>query len=75
MELSVFLVVLLAAFLHAVWNAFVKQTGDRLVFIAVLMAGGSLGALATLPFLALPALKAGLISFSPLCSTPVIPYS
>ena len=55
MELSVFLVVLLAAFLHAVWNAFVKQTGDRLVFIAVLMAGGSLGALVTLPFVGLPA--------------------
>lgn len=55
MENHVFLVVLLAALCHATWNAFVKVDGDRLVFMAVMLAGSGIGALSTTPFLPLPA--------------------
>ena len=55
MDLTVFLIVLAAALLHATWNAFVKADGDRLVFMAVLMAAGGMAALAATPFLPLPA--------------------
>ena len=55
MELSVFLIVLVAALLHATWNAFVKADGDRLVFMAVMLTASGLFAAATLPFLPWPA--------------------
>jgi len=55
MELTVFLIVLAAALLHATWNAFVKADGDRLVFMAILTAASGAIALATTPFLPLPA--------------------
>ena len=55
MEVNVFFIVLLAALFHATWNAFVKVEGDRLVFMAVLLAGSAIGALSTTPFLPLPA--------------------
>jgi len=55
MELSVFLVVLLAALLHAAWNAFVKNNNDRILFMAILIAAAGVGALVTLPFLPSPA--------------------
>lgn len=56
MSLTVFIVVLLGAALHASWNAIVKNGGDKL-FTTVLMAGCSaLIALPILPFL--PALRA-----------------
>ncbi|MEM7226176.1 MAG: DMT family transporter [Pseudomonadota bacterium] len=55
MEAHVFAVVLLAALFHATWNAFVKVDGDRLLFFAVMLTAGGLAALATLPFLPLPA--------------------
>ena len=55
MEVQVFFIVLLAALFHATWNAFVKVEGDRLIFMAVLLAGSGIGALSTTPFLPLPA--------------------
>lgn len=55
MEVHVFIVVLLAALCHAIWNAFIKVAGDRLVFMAVLLAGSGMGALSATPFLPLPA--------------------
>ena len=54
MEWSVGGLVLLAAVLHAGWNALVKVTGDRLVVMAVITTGSGLIALAGLPFVALP---------------------
>ena len=55
MDLIVFLVVILAALFHAIWNAFIKVNGDRLIFMAVLLAASGVGALITTPFLPLPA--------------------
>ena len=55
MEAHVFAVVLLAALLHATWNAFVKVDGDRLLFMAMLLVGSGVAALCTLPFLPFPA--------------------
>lgn len=55
MELYVFIIVLVAALLHATWNAFVKADGDRLVFMAVLITASGIVGLAATPFLPLPA--------------------
>jgi len=55
MDAGVFVVVLLAALFHATWNAFVKADGDRLLFMGVMAGGSGLAALATTPFLPLPA--------------------
>ncbi len=54
MEAHVFFVVLLAALCHATWNTFVKVDGDRLVFMAVMLAGSAIGALSVTPFVPLP---------------------
>jgi drug/metabolite transporter (DMT)-like permease len=48
-------VVLLAALLHAGWNALVKSGEDKLLDAVAIMAGGALIALAALPFLIQPA--------------------
>ncbi|MBO0333612.1 EamA family transporter [Sneathiella sp. CAU 1612] len=55
MELPVFLIVLMAAVLHASWNAFVKMNGDRFLFMAVMMAASAVVAFASAIFLPLPA--------------------
>lgn len=55
MDLHVFFIVLLAALCHATWNAFIKVDGDRLVFMAVMLAASGIGALSITPFLPLPA--------------------
>lgn len=54
MTLTVFVMVLAAALLHAVWNALVKVNGDRLVVVAVIMSSQSLVCLGLLPFAGLP---------------------
>ncbi len=54
MDSYIFAVVLLAALLHATWNAFVKVNGDRMVFMAVMMTASGIAALGTTPFLPLP---------------------
>jgi len=56
LDLGVFLLVLLAAGLHASWNALVKAGGDRLVMTTLVMIGPAPLCLAALVFL--PALQA-----------------
>lgn len=51
---TVFLVVLIAAFMHAGWNALIKERGDRFFSISVLGVAQGLIALFFLPFTALP---------------------
>lgn len=55
MSLSVFLVVLLGAALHASWNAIVKGGADKLLTTILVAAASGFVALAALPFLPLPA--------------------
>ena len=55
MQTSVILAVLLAACLHATWNATVKSSGDKLVSIAGIQFAGGLIAFVLLPFFPLPA--------------------
>ncbi len=52
---TVLLLVLLAAVLHATWNAFVKSGEDKLVLLALVIFTGSVPAFFLLPFLPLPA--------------------
>ncbi len=47
--------VLLAALLHATWNALVKTGGDRFAVMALTMASASLFGLVVVPFVPLPA--------------------
>lgn len=54
MEAHVFVIVLVAALFHAVWNTFAKTDGDRLVFIALMVTASGIAALCSVPFLPLP---------------------
>jgi drug/metabolite transporter (DMT)-like permease len=51
---TVFLVVLLAAFMHAAWNALIKERGDRFFSISTLGVAQGLISLAIVPFVGLP---------------------
>ena len=55
MEMSVFTIVMLAAALHAGWNAIVKGGGDALLTMVLVTAAAALFAAASLPFLPPPA--------------------
>lgn len=55
MSAPVFAAVLIAAFLHAVWNALLKGGADRTVTAVLVAAGAALVALVLLPFLPRPA--------------------
>ena len=55
MTTSVFLVVLLAAFIHAAWNAAAKGSGDKMRFMVGLVLGHAPFALLALLFVPLPA--------------------
>ncbi len=55
MSLDIAAMVLLAAVLHAGWNAVVKAGGDRLLTMATVLGVGSLGAALAAPFVAPPA--------------------
>ena len=55
MPFEIALVVLLAALLHAVWNAMLGAGQDRALDTVLVAAGGSLAAAAAVPFLPLPA--------------------
>ena len=55
MEATVFVMVIAAALLHAVWNAVVKIQGDRLVVMAIVTGSSGLFSLLALPFVAFPA--------------------
>ena len=54
MTLSIMLLVLVAALLHASWNAFVKAGDDKLLSIALMHACSGAVALCLLPFFPLP---------------------
>ncbi len=54
MELSVFLVVILAAMLHAAWNAVVKSGSDKYFSMTAVVIGHAPPALLALPFVPLP---------------------
>ena len=54
MEAPVFIIVLVAAVFHATWNAFIKIDGNRLIFMALMLAIGGTGALISTAFLPLP---------------------
>lgn len=58
MELHVFLAVLLAAAMHAGWNAVVKSGGDPLIAITHVNLFSGLSALCLLPFVAVPKAEA-----------------
>lgn len=55
MSAEAFAIVLLAAALHAAWNAIVKATSDKLLTTAMVTASAALVSAALLPFLPLPA--------------------
>ncbi|WP_343561475.1 DMT family transporter [Kiloniella sp. b19] len=55
MTLTVFLSILLAAFLHALWNALVKGSGNKFSTMAAVVLGHVPIAVALLPFVPLPA--------------------
>ena len=54
MSADVFLIVLFAAFLHAVWNAVVKGAADRTISFGLITFGHTLPALFIAPFVPLP---------------------
>ena len=58
MSTTVLLIVLLAALLHALWNALVKTSADRAITLGLVAAGHCLPALALMPFVPMPAIEA-----------------
>lgn len=54
LSLSITLLILLAALLHAVWNALLKSNEDRLSMMAFVAGSGSLMVLPLLPFVPVP---------------------
>ena len=58
MSPTVLLIVLLAALLHALWNALVKTSGDRAITLGLVATGHCLPAFALLPFVPIPAAEA-----------------
>ncbi|MEL7429324.1 MAG: DMT family transporter, partial [Pseudomonadota bacterium] len=57
MSLTVFLVVIAAAILHATWNAAVKGSDDKVLGMTAVIVGQALPALALLVFLPLPSVE------------------
>ncbi len=57
MEFAVFVMVIAAALLHAVWNAVIKFQGDRLVVMAIVTGSSGFISLLALPFVAFPTLE------------------
>lgn len=58
MTLPVLGIVLLAALLHALWNALVKASGDRAVTLGLVALGHCVPAILLLPFVQMPAVEA-----------------
>ena len=54
MSLEITAFVLLAALLHAGWNAVIKISGDRVAVMACVTLAGSLMSLVVIPFVAEP---------------------
>ncbi|HKL45658.1 MAG TPA: DMT family transporter [Roseovarius sp.] len=58
MTLSILGIVLTAAFLHALWNALVKASGDRAITLGLVAAGHCVPAILLLPMAPVPAMAA-----------------
>ena len=58
MDLTIALLVLLAAALHAGWNALIKIKGDRVAVMACITLAGSILSLFALPFVESPDVSA-----------------
>ncbi|MBO9193867.1 EamA family transporter [Rhizobium sp. 16-449-1b] len=58
MSLTVILLVLFGALLHATWNALIKAGTDKALDASLISAGGAIAALPFLPFLPFPAVEA-----------------
>ena len=61
MTLGVFLAVLAAAAMHAIWNAAIKVRLDRFASISLMTVGMGVVALPALPFVTLPGLLGWLL--------------
>ena len=57
MELNVFLLVILAAFLHAIWNGMVKNFEDKVISVSAIVYGHVPIAVLVMFFLPLPTLE------------------
>ena len=68
MPLEVFLMVLAAALVHAIWNALVKIDGDRLALIKTMCVTQFLLSLALVPFVAVPTVE----SWPYLAASPIL---
>ncbi|MFK0330526.1 EamA family transporter [Rhizobium sp. NPDC090275] len=58
MSLTVILLVLFGALLHATWNALIKAGTDKALDASLISAGGAIAALPFLPFLPFPSIEA-----------------
>ena len=58
MSLTVLALIMIAALLHATWNAMIKLGGDRLIIMALLSGSSGVIGLCLTPFFPLPALAA-----------------
>ncbi|WP_439119472.1 EamA family transporter [Marivita sp.] len=58
MSTTVLLIVLLAALLHALWNALVKTSTDRAITLGLVATGHCLPAFALMPIVPIPAIEA-----------------
>ncbi len=58
MSTTVLLIVLLAALLHALWNALVKTSADRAITLGLVATGHCMPAFALMPFVPIPAFEA-----------------
>ena len=67
MSLGFTLVVLLAALLHAIWNAIVKNSEDRMLTLTLVIGAGSVMAVFTLPFIEPPAPESWPYLFLSMC--------
>lgn len=55
LQLHLTVLILIAAFTHAAWNAMIKASGDRVLIFAAMRGVDGIVALAVIPFLPLPA--------------------
>ena len=57
MELNIFLLVIFAALLHAIWNGMVKNFGDQVISVSAIVFGHVPIAIVVMIFLPLPTLE------------------
>ena len=57
MELNIFLLVIFAALLHAIWNGMVKNFGDKVISVSAIVFGHVPMAIVVLLFVPLPTIE------------------